>query len=201
MKKQTLYGLVLLVFLLTACTTIPQESVDLSAEVGIGLQRQHQSEVDLINLYFENKRESLDEAMERALDKYFATLTPSGSITLNKSQLKDIAADVTELNARNNAAKEELEKARILLMKKLNENYLLLNQANASVTGLLQSVVTVKGARSEAFQSLCVSRKAKMDLANLFSEVDEFVLKGGKEAGKAIKLVEKLKLLLSRRQK
>ena len=111
-----------------------------------------------------------------------------------------IATDVVDLNAKNNAAKEELEKARVLLIKKLNENFLALNQANSSITGLLQSAVTVKEARSEAFQSLSKATEGKIDLDKVFSELDTFVLKGGEEAGKAIKLVAKLKVLLNENQ-
>ena len=195
MKKMKSIMLVLFVSLLTACATIPQESVDLSIEVGIGLKKQHQSQIDLVNLHFAIKRKGLDEAMMRALDKYFETLTPAGTITLDKTQLSDVAADVMDLSAKNNAAKEQLEKARVLLIKKLDENYLVLNQANSSITGLLQSAVTVKEARSEAFQSLSKATDGKIDLDKAFAELDEFILKGGEEAGKTIKLVDKLKAL------
>lgn len=184
--------LVTFVSLLSACATIPQESVDLSSGVGVGLQKQHQSQIDLVNLHFSIKRKSLDEAMSRALDSYFKALTPSGSITLNRNQLGDVAADVISLSEKNNVAKEELEKVRVLLIKKLNENYLILNQANSSVTGLLQSAVTVKEARSEAYKKLSEATGGKIDLDKVFSELDDFVLKGGEEAGKAIKLVDKL---------
>ena len=195
MKKMKSIMLVLFVSLLTACATIPQESVDLSVEVGIGLKKQHQSQIDLVNLHFAIKRKGLDEVMMRALDKYFETLTPAGTITLDKTQLSDVAADVMDLSAKNNAAKEELEKARVLLIKKLDENYLALNQANSSITGLLQSAVTIKEARSEAFQSLSKATDGKIDLDKAFAELDEFILKGGEEAGKTIKLVDKLKAL------
>ena len=99
------------ILLLTACATVPRESVDLSSEVGKGIRKQYQSQIDLVNLYFAVMREKLDQAMQRALNTYFATLTPSGSITLNRSQLNDVATDVINLNAKHAAAKEELEKS------------------------------------------------------------------------------------------
>ena len=187
--------LILMAFvsLLTACAaTIPQESVDLSREVGIGLQKQHQSQIDLVNLHFSIKRKNLDGAMSLALGSYFEALTPEGSITLNRGQLGDVATDVVLLNEKNNVAKEELEKARVFLIKKINENYLVLNRANSSITGLLQSAVRVKEATSEAYKKLSEATGGKIDLDKAFSELDDFVLKGGEEAGKAIKLVEKL---------
>ena len=183
--------------LLTACATIPQESVDLSSGVGIGIQKQHQSQIDLINLHFSIKRKNLDEAMSRALDTYFETITPNGSITLNKNQLHDVAADIMLINDKNNRAKEELEEARIMLINKLNENYLMLNQANSTLTGLLQSAVTVKTARSEIFKELSKASGGKVDLDKIFPVLDNFVLKGGEEAGKAIKLSEKIDSMLN----
>jgi len=183
--------------LFSGCATIPQESVDLSNQVGIGIKKQHQSQVDLVNLYFTIKRSSLDEAMEKALNKYFVTLTPSGTITLDRNQLVDVANDVMNLNSRNNTAKEELEKARILIIKKLNENYLSLNQANSSVTGLLQSAVTVKEARSEAYKSISNTTEGKIDLDKIFTELDVFVLKHGEDAGRSIELVNKIKTLFN----
>ncbi len=197
MSKVKIFTLVLFISLLSACVTIPQESVDLSSQVGVGIKKQHQYQVDLVNLHFAIKRKSLDEAMEKALNKYFEILTPSGTITLNRNQLGDVATDVMNLSSKNNAAKEELEKARVLIIKQLSKNYLTLNQANSSVTGLLQSAVTVKGARSEALQSLSNATGGKVDLDEVFKELDAFILKGGEEAGKTIKLVDKIKTLFS----
>ena len=186
---------ILLISLLTACASIPPESVKLSTEVGVGLKKQYQSQVELVNLHFSIKRKMLDEALEKTLKKYFEGLTPAGTITLNRSQFGDVATDIKMFSAKNNAAKEELEKARLLVVKQLNDNYLSLNLANASITGLLQSAVSVKEARTEAFQALSEATEGKVDLDKVFSELDEFVLKGGEEAGKAIKLVDKLKAL------
>lgn len=195
MDKFRSFFAILLISLLTACASIPPESVKLSTEVGVGLKKQYQSQVELVNLHFSIKRKMLDEALEKTLKRYFEGLTPAGTITLNRSQFGDVATDIKTFSAKNNAAKEELEKARLLVVKQLNDNYLSLNLANASITGLLQSAVSVKEARTEAFQALSEATEGKVDLDKVFSELDEFVLKGGEEAGKAIKLVDKLKAL------
>ncbi len=186
------FKLVVFLFLLSACSTIPQESVDLSSKLGVGLRKQHQSQIDLVNLYFSIKRKSLDEAMSRALDRYFEALAPNGSITLNRSQLDDVAADVMSLNEKNNVVKGELEKARVLLLKKLNENYLILNQANSSITGLLQSAVTVKEARSEAYKKLSQAAGGEIDFEKAFSKLEDFVLKGSEWSEEFIKELESI---------
>jgi len=160
--------------LLSACVTIPQESVSLSNEVGVGLQKQHQSQIDLINLHFAIKRKSLDEALSRDIDKYFEKLMTyngsSGSITLNKTRLDGVATVVMCLNNKNNAAKEKLEQERVLLIKKFNANYLILNQANSSITGLLQSAVTVENEKSEVYKKISESIDGKTDLDKEISE-------------------------------
>ncbi len=198
MRRSKYIAVIILVTLLSACATIPQESVDLSSEVGIGIQKQHQSQIDLINLHFSVNRNNLDTAMQNALNSYFSALTPNNSITLNKAQLGDVAEDVLLINKKNNTAKEELEKARVLLIKKLSNNYLILSQANSSVTGLLQSAVTVKEARSEAYKKLSEATDGKIDLGKVFSELDEFVLNNGEKAGEGIKLVEKFQTILDK---
>lgn len=201
MKRSKYIALIMIVTLLSACATIPQESVDLSSEVGIGIQKQHQSQIDLINLHFSLNRNNLDAAMQNSLNSYFAALTPSNSITLNKAQLGDIAEDVLLINKKNNTAKEELEKARVLLIKKLSNNYLILSQANSSVTGLLQSAVTIKEARSEVYKKLSEATDGRIDLGKVFSELDDFVLNNGEKAEKGIKLVEKLQTILDKESK
>jgi hypothetical protein len=201
MKQSKYIAVMMLITLLSACVTIPQESVDLSSEVGIGIQKQYQSQIDLINLHFSVNRNNLDIAMQNALNSYFSALTPNNTITLNKAQLADVAEDVLLINKKNNMAKEELEKARVLLIKRLSSNYLILSQANSSVTGLLQSAVTVKEARSEAYKKLSEATDGKIDLGKVFSELDEFVLNNGEKAGKGIKLVEKFQNILDKGNK
>ena len=180
MRNFRICFLMAVLLLLSACVTIPQESVSLSNEVGVGLQKQHQSQIDLINLYFAINRKSLDEALSRAIDKYFDTLMTcnggSGSITLNKTRLDGVARDVMFLNDQNNAAKEELEQERVLLIKKFNANYLILNQANSSITGLLQSAVTAENEKSEVYKKISESIDGKIDLDKEFSEIADFIL-------------------------
>ena len=93
-----IFVLVAFVSLFTACgVTIPQESVDLSHKVGVSLQKQYQLQIDLVNLYFGTKREKLDEAMNRALNKYFEVLTSEmhkDSIELSRNQLNDVGEDI-----------------------------------------------------------------------------------------------------------
>lgn len=180
---------------ISACATIPQESVGLSNELGVGIKKQHEAQVNFLNLYFESKRKDLDSALQRAIAAYFSTIASAGSVTLSTAQLSDVAGDILKLNDKNNKAKQELESVRVDLVSKLEENYLTLNQANSTITGLLQSAVSVKEATNKSAQLVSSATRRHINPGKIFSEIDSFVLKGGAEAGKAIDLKEKVQSL------
>lgn len=191
---KTLFFVIAAVFMIGVggCASVPPESVTLSSEVGAGIKKQQQAQVGFLNLYFEAKRKDLDAAFQRALNTYFSTIAPSGSVTLTKTQLDDVAKDVIDLSRKNAQAKESLEKVRIDLLTKLDENYQTLNQANSTVTGLLQSVVSTKEAANKSIQLINTTTDGRIQLDKVFAEIDSFVVKGGSEAGKAIDLIEKI---------
>ncbi|GLI57816.1 hypothetical protein PM10SUCC1_33300 [Propionigenium maris DSM 9537] len=186
MKKIKSIMLVLFTLLLPACTNIPEESVSLSSEVGAGLKKQHQFQVELVNLYFDSKRKELDETMLKELDKYFNTLAPTGELKLNKDQFMDVLADAKEFNIKYNSAKKELEKSRVLLIKKLEEDYLALNQANSSITEILKSSAPEKDTGSEVAHSPSETSAVKINLEKALAEVDGFTLEDVEEGEKSI---------------
>ena len=197
MKGLKAIAVAVLLGAISACATIPQESVGLSNELGVGIKKQHQAQVNFLNLYFESKRKDLDAALQRAIAVYFSTIAPSGSVTLTTGQLSNVAEDVLKLNDKSNAAKGELETVRVNLVSKLEDNYLTLNQANSTITGLLQSAVSVKEATNKSAQLVSSATGGRINLDKIFSEIDSFVLKGGSEAGKAIDLKEKIQGLIN----
>ena len=188
---------ILCVLLVSACATIPPESAYLSSQIGANLQRQYEIQVDLVNLHFAIKRQDLDKAMEKAVNAYFDGLTPSGSVELTRRQLTDVSEDVNDLTARNNAAKEELEKARMAIIRKLNANYLALSHANASITGLLQSAVKSREAQTSSLQAVSNLTGKDINLDEIFQELDQFILKGGEQAAHSFHLVNQIERLLN----
>lgn len=197
MKGLKAIAVAVLLGAISACATIPQESVSLSNELGVGIKKQHQAQVNFLNLYFESKRKDLDAALQRAIAVYFSTIAPGGSVTLTTVQLSNVAEDVLKLNDKSNAAKGELETVRVNLVSKLEDNYLTLNQANSTITGLLQSAVSVKEATNKSAQLVSSATGGRINLDKIFSEIDSFVLKGGSEAGKAIDLKVKIQGLIN----
>lgn len=200
MKKIKSIMLVLFTLLLPACTNIPEESVSLSSEVGAGLKKQHQFQVELVNLYFDSKRKELDETMLKELDKYFNTLAPTGELKLNKDQFMDVLADAKEFNIKYNSAKNELEKARVLLIKKLDEDYLALNQANSSITEILKSSAPEKDTGAEVSPSPSETSAVKINLEKALAEVDGFTLEDGKEDEQSIMIDDLHKKVFGEKQ-
>jgi len=176
MKKIKSIAMILFILLLSACTSIPQESVDLSSEVGIGLKKQHQLQVELVNLYFDSREKELDEAMVKELEKYFDTLAPTGELKLNRAQFMDVLADTKDFNAKYNSTKQELEKARMLLIKNLEENYLALDQANSSITELLQASAAPKDMGARMTPPSSEATTGEIDLEKTLAEISRFTL-------------------------
>jgi len=189
-----------LLSVMVGCASVPQESVELSQQVGSGLTRQHQTQIELINVNFAYKREQLDKQLEQSINSYFKAITPQGLITLSRKNLQDVAQDILALNNRNTQAKEELEKARLLIIDQVNNNFQSLQYANSSVTQILQSAVNVDNASSDALTKLSDATGGKVDLEKLFSKVDEFVVNHGDKAGKANELLNKLETLIAKRK-
>jgi len=176
MNKIKSIAMTLFILSLSACTSIPQESVDLSSEVGIGLKKQHQLQVELVNLYFDSREKELDETMVKELEKYFDTLAPTGELKLNRAQFMDMLADTKDFNAKYNSTKQELEKARMLLIKNLEENYLALDQANSSITELLQASAAPKDMGARMTPPSSEATTGEINLEKTLAEISRFTL-------------------------
>lgn len=194
--KYFISTLLAVILFTTGCATIPSESVKLSTELGSGVMKQYVAEINLLNIYFELKRKELDDALQKAIKKYLVTITPKDSITLTSEQLADISKDILVLNEKNNIAKEGLEKVRIELTSKIHENYLILFQANATITSLLQSAISVKEATDKSVQLISTTTEGNIQIDKIFPEIDAYVLKGGYESGKIIEINDKIKSLI-----
>ncbi len=69
---------------------------------------------------------------------------------------------------------ERIVRKQQLLIKNLTEFYLTLTRANASLTGLLQSVADLDKARSDILDDLKLSTENKVDINKAISSVDYF---------------------------
>jgi len=186
-----------LISILASCASIPPEAVTLNAEVSVGVNKMYLSQISLVNLYFETQQTSLDKASESAIDRYFSIITPSDDTEISFSgvQLEDISGDVVALVEKSNAAKAELEKIRIKIIKDLETNYLNINSGITTVSGLLQSAVSVKEASSEAYSKLNAATGGAIDLEQIFTSLDSIVADAGDNIESAEATLQKLEAL------
>lgn len=192
-------GVALLVVLLNACSTIPSESVDLSKEVGNGILESKRSYDALASAYFADKRRQVTtwargEYLESLLQNIFAT--PGQSQTLTPAQLRDVLSIVM---AEQEAKIADLDRTRALVQAKSDEHYALLSQANAGITGLLQSAVKVREASSTAFAKVKEQSEGKVDLAELEAKFSEYLKKAGAASEKSTSLLESAKALAGKK--
>ena len=180
------------------CSTIPAESIELSRDIGSGITESKRSYDALATAFFADKRQ---QVISWARGEYLETLLrniatqPGAPQTFTPAQLRDILDVVLK---EQQAKLSDLDRTRALVQSKSDEHYALLSQANASVTGLLQSAVKVTESKSAAFKSIKEQSAGKVDLAELEGKFDEYLRKAGAASDKATSFIEAAKSLTNK---
>lgn len=195
---------ILVVFALGGCASVPKESVELSKEVGKGIAENQRSYTSLLNTYFTSKKQQVDQWIENEylpdyLSNIQAELKKAGqTTTLSPQQLRDILRDVI---VERDQKLTDLENTRLLLLTKSNEHYTLLSQGNAGVTGLLQSMVDVKETTSSATQTIKTASGGNVDLEQIDKKFNDYLKKAGAASAKATNLYDTIKSALEKKGK
>lgn len=193
---------ILVTFALGGCASIPKESVELSKEVGRGINESQRSYTGLLNAYFASKKQQVDlwigdEYLPEYLSNIQTALKKAGKpSTLSPQQLKDILQEVI---VKRDLMHTDLENTRLLLLTKSNEHYTLLSQGNAGVTGLLQSMVNVKEATSSATQIIKTGSDGKVDLELIEKKFNDYLKEKGAASAKATNLYDTIKSALEKK--
>lgn len=180
---------------LQACATIPPESVSLSQEVGRGIAESKRSYDALLNSFFADKRR---QVIAWARGDYLTSLLkniaaqPGAPKSFSPAQLQDVLDIVLK---EQEAKLADLDRTRALVQARSDEHYALLNQANAGVTGLLQSAVKLNEAKSDAFASLKQQSGGRVDLSELEARFNDYLQKAGAASDKASSLYEAAKAM------
>lgn len=178
------------------CASVPKESIELSKEVGKGITESQRSYTGLLNTYFATKKQQVDEWIENEyLPEYLSNiqseLKKAGQpTTLSTQQLKDVLRDVI---VERDQKHTDIENTRLLLLTMSNEHYSLLSQGNASITGLLQSMVDIKETTSSAAQTIKTGSGGKVDLELIEKKFNDYLKKAGAASAKANNLYETIK--------
>ncbi len=191
---------VVLVLLLSGCAGMPKQSVQLSQEVGRGIALYHQAYTNVLNEYFVQKREAINRFILNAylpvyLENIKAELKAAGEDPekLHSFMVHDVVKDVA---GKRDAMQEELEKTRIALIDAVSRDYLLLIQANATITGLLQSAVDVNAAAESLSGTIETASGNLIDFDAVDAKFNEFLLDAGSFSGKRINFYESIKAML-----
>ncbi|MFC1816813.1 hypothetical protein ACFL0M_12980 [Thermodesulfobacteriota bacterium] len=198
MEKKYYFMIFMLIFTsIISCATIPEEAVTLNEEIGKNIADSHTAYMNLLEYFFAQRRAAIDAKMElytKRLMENIKQRLPSGQRDIPLIQMERLVKEVTK---RRNMLHEELEKTRVLLVDRLNKDHLLVVQANANITTLLQSFVELdKGTRSLTAKALQFAG-TDLNLPEINEILDAQLLQAGDTAadvagafGKILKLFQ-----------
>jgi hypothetical protein len=193
-------ALSLVLLMVAGCVSIPEDSVRLSQEVGKGISSYHESYINILNQYFAQKRALIDDAvvnryLPRYMDNVKREMVSVGEDPekLHPFMVRDIVQDVT---VKRNEMHEELEKTRLALINTVTGDYLLLTQANSTVTGILQSAVDVKKAASSLAGTVEKVTGKKISFDKIENRFNEYLRDASDLSATGVSLYDGVKDLL-----
>ena len=173
-----------LIALLHGCASVPDESVELSARLGKQVNRLEQSHLALLQQYFENERERVnqffyEEYVPEFSRNYFSDPGISESLEL-VCAAEEPADRLRAMTILSTAAQKELAKRRQALIQPINEaeralehavraEYVTAEKMNSAITGLLDSAVEAQGVGEEVLGAFGVQPD---DVANAVTRID-----------------------------
>ena len=186
--------------LIVGCVSIPKESVDLNNVVAQGIQENHRVQINLLNKYFEQKKNDLNnliinEYLPKLISNFQSSLKKNGmDTTLDSPKIEAILKLVmTKLDAAN----RELDKTKVLIQDKIDTNYQLIIQANSSLTNLLQSAANVSLAQSNFNSTIKSMTSESIDLNAIDKSISGYIVSVGNDAKSAVDVYENVKNIIS----
>ncbi len=174
-------------FGLSACATIPKESADLSIELGKRISAIETAHLTLLNKYFDEKRNRIDEFVEKEwvpefaaqffsnqqIAKMWEQIVRSGNTA---DRLEFIVTLGPKLQAKINSKRLDLIKplddAERMVKQQLRDNYNQARAINNSVTSFLVSAVKVKENQNRYMEMIGVKDQK---MAEVLDKVDSAV--------------------------
>ncbi|KKD61718.1 hypothetical protein RN22_03620 [Grimontia sp. AD028] len=171
------------VTLVLGCANIPKDSVTLNQEVSFGITNIHESNLKLVNQYFNQKKLQVDADRDAAVSKLFGIIANEvakpNSKPLGVNELYQIKDQTDAIYIRSQKSKNELDLLRQAVIDELTREYNLLIEANSTITGLLQSAVDVDEAKNDALLKTQQLTNGKVNLIELDEKIDEYLIKAG----------------------
>jgi hypothetical protein len=181
---------------LTGCAHVPPESVQLSQNIGTGIADAHRAYVAMINLYFDQKRDAIDQWIQQ---KYVPLYISTVRAKLTEKHLDPNSFDealttdiIQRITKKRDEMQAELEKTRIALLDKVESNNALLVRANNQLTAMLASAAKVQEANAALANALQQASGGKIDFQQMNQRFDAYLEKAGDISQKATSLYDAL---------
>lgn len=199
-NKSILVPIVFLICLvLTGCASIPKEAVSLNQEVGKGIADNQNAYLNLLNAYFSQKSAEIDRWIQ---NEYLPAYISNIRAEMKKHGVEDKPFDehmtkdmLTDIVKKRNDMQRDLEKARLSLWERITKDHVVLLQANASITGLLQSAVDVKEATSALGNKILKASGTDFTFSDFEKVFDEYLKKAGDASATGVSIYEGVKPL------
>lgn len=188
------------IFILTSCATIPKASLQLSDAIREQSSEMHQLNVDLVNMYYEQRSNEIDEYISgpyttTMLNNVKAGLIQAG-MYVDTIYLQTLPMVQQKIITKRDLMQAELEKERVSTIKLLNTNYNLHIINCIELHNLLESAVDIDEETELLMKTLDELTKNKLNLQELDETMNNVLIEagkiskeiesGGKEADKVI---------------
>ncbi|WP_410498672.1 hypothetical protein [Chitinibacter sp. S2-10] len=192
--------------LLFGCANVPPESVTLSKNIGLEITKSQAAHLSTLDAFYKMLSENNDKwvtdiylpkLINTAVSDLSVACKKSGDTSLNCSQLNNndmkrillITIEFRDGIQRALSANRD-ESARLI-----NEHYSELKMANATVTGLLVSIVDVKKATNESIENIGKTTGFIINADKIQSTVNDFLIKASETSVQISDLENSLSLI------
>lgn len=167
---------------IASCAKLPPQTITLTDAIINEGERMHELNIRLLNKMFDEKREKIDAFIKNDYTpKFLAEFNariPDG--TDYKEEFPDmIQSIIPQINDRRDQMQAALESQRLKLVEQLNKDYQTFEKATRELKNLIKSAIKVDEERKEAFQQLNDLTENQIDLNQIETEIDKFILKSG----------------------
>ena len=196
--KKIIYLFILVVF--ASCAKLPIQTLTLTDAIISEGERMHELNLSLLNKLFNDKRTKIDlfiknEYTPKYLEE-FRKRIPDG-VNYKEEFPNMIQSIVPEIRSRRDMMQNALESQRIKLIEKLNSDYQIFKEASTELRTLIESNIKVNEERQKAFQKVKNLTQNKIDLNQIETELDKFIIKSGDVTGNINELNNSINSLLN----
>ena len=170
------------VVVLASCAKLPIQTITLTDAIINEGKRMHELNLSLLNKMFNEKREKIDVFIKNEYTpKYleeFKSRIPAG-IDYEQEFPNMIQSIIPQINSRRDMMQSALESQRIKLATKLNIDFKLFEEASMKLRNLIESAIKVNEERKKAFEQVKGLTQNTIDLNQIETELDKFIIKSG----------------------